>query len=417
MKVNENILREALRDAIADVENRPSTFVKKVKTTMSHMFNITGGETAFILNGRTPVDTMSDSTMYKVAVVLHELISNDPSSFNTDRLDVNNYYTDDEIKAYSKKIDRKVVDKDIVFTQWIQVAKDQYVVTISNKELTRLVAIGKIHYNPETQRSLTVIDTGNNIIKKVTLFESALDSICANMKSEDYIADALTFNVNPDLYAVPKISGNDLIVPSGSVIDCIDGYHRLKSAVIVTKLEQDWEQNFIIVLTVFDVKKAKKYILQENYKNHLSEEQVKEYDQDDAANFIIDKLRDSIYLKDSKLSNISYQLNNIINSIFKPDKLKSIEARQNALILYKNIEKCMNELIEENGLIGKVFSLEEWFVYLYIINFCINNNSDFMNVIYKIDINDILSQIKITKKPVTEHYKIMSEVIKDVQSR
>lgn len=417
MKVNENILRDALRDAIADVEKRPSTFVAKVKATMSHMFNVTGGETAFILNGRTPVDTMSDNMMYKVAVVLYELIGKDPSNFITDRLDVNNYYTDDEIKLYNKKIDRKVIDKDIVFKQWIQIAKDQYVVTISNKELARLVAMDKIHYNPETQRNLTVIETGKNTIKKVTLFESALDSICANMKSEDYIPDALTFNVNPDLYAVPKVSGSDLIVPCESAIDCIDGYHRLKSAVIVTKLEQDWEQNFIIILTVFDVKKAKKFILQENYKNLLSEEQVKEYDQDDAANFIIDKLRDSIYLKDSKLSDISYQLNNIINGVFKPDKLKSQETRQRALNLFKNIEKCMNNLIEEKGIIGNVFSIEEWFIYLYLINFCINNESDFMNVINKVNIDELLSQIKITKKPITDHFKIMSEVVKNVSTR
>lgn len=417
MKVNENILRMALRDAIADVEKRPGTFVTQVKTTMSHMFNITAGETAFILNGRTPVDTMSDNMMYKVAVVLHELIGNNPSDFDVARLDVEKYYTEDEKKAYRKKIDRKIVDKDIVFKQWIQIAKDQYVVTVSNKELARLVAIDKIHYNPETQRNLTIIETDNGIIKKVTLFESALDSICANMKSKDYISDALTFNVNPDLYATPRISGKDLIVPLDSVIDCIDGYHRLKGAVIVTKLEPEWEQNFIIILTAFDVNKAKKYILQENYKNPLTDEQVTEYDPDDAANFIIDKLKDSMYLSDSKLSDISYQLNNLINSIFKPERLKSPEAKQKALILFKNIEKYMNELIEDKGYIGKVFTVEEWFVYLYLINYSINNSSEFMFIIDSINIEELLTQINITKKPVTVHYKIMSEVTKNVSAR
>ena len=417
MKINENILRDALRDAIADVEKRPSTFAAQVKVSMSHMFNVTAGETAFILNGRTPVDTMSDNMMYKVTVVLYELIKNNPSDYDVTRLDVEKYFTADEKKAYKKKIDRKVVDKDIVFKNWLQIARDQYVITINNKELTRLVSMDKIHYNPETQRNLTVIETDAGLVKKVTIIESAIDSICTNMKNNDYIADALTLNVNPDFYEAPRISGKDLIISADSIIDCIDGYHRLIGCSIVTKINPDWEQNFMIVLTVFDVNKAKKYILQENYKNPLSEEQVTEFDQYDAANFIIDKLSQNMYLKDSKLSDISFQLNNFINIIFKPERLKSIEARQNALTLFKNIEKSITDLIELKGFIGKVFTVEEWFIYLYLINFSINNNSDFISIINKVDIVALLGQIKITKKPVKEHYKIMSEVIEDVSIR
>ncbi len=414
MKVNENILREVLREAITDANRKPNTFEKQIKITMAHMYNMAGGEVVDILNGRIPVESMSDDTMFKVSTVLYELNKNLPNGFDTSKLEVDKYFTDNEKLKYNRKINREVIDEDIVFKQWIQVADDQFVVIINNKELARLVSINKIHYNPETQRNLTEIETKEGTIKKVTIISQAYNEICENMLNDDYIPDALSFNINPDLYAPPKIIRGALVVSKESVVDCIDGYHRLKSAIDVTKLNPNWEKNFIINLITFDVDKAKRFILQEDIKNHLSDEQKTQYDQDDAGNFIIDKLKQSMYLKNSNLSEIHFQLNKIINQIFKPQRLKNSDARKKAVLLYKTIETNMNDLIENNNYIGKKFTLEEWFIYLYLNNYCINNNVDFVTVLNKINMDNLLRQIKIVNKPIQKHYNIMSEVIGNV---
>ena len=418
MLVNENILRDNLREAIADVTDRSKRAIlaveKQLKEMALHMFNITGGDMAYILNGRTPVDTMSDETMFKIASILYEYIKNNPSNFDIQKIDVDKYFTDNEKVLYNKKIDRKQVDKARVFKNYLRISDNQYIITLTNKEITELLSIGKVHYNPETQRELTEIQTENGVIKKVTIVESAFNSISDNMIADEHIPDAITWNINPDLYPMPKITKDGLYISEETFFDCTDGYHRTKAIVYVTKIKPEWERTFYIVLTVFDVNKAKKYIIQENYKNPLSEEQVTEYDLDNAANFIIDKLKQSMYLKDSNIDSISFTLNKIITKIFDPTRLKNAEARKNALNLFRLIERNMNELIENNDWIGKEISKEEWFIYLYLIDYCNNNNKNFNAIVSQLDIDDLLRQITITKEPTKKHFKIMGEVINNV---
>jgi hypothetical protein len=418
MKINENILRDALREAIADVTDntlRPINKVyKQLKEMALKMFNITGGEMAYILNGRTPVDTMSDDVMFKIASILYEFFQSNPSNFDLKKLDVDNYFNDKEKKNYSKKVNRKVVDEDIVFDYYVPLMDDQVSIGLSNKRAAQLASINKIHYEPETQRYLTTIETENGTIQKITIDTKAYNDIYDAMYNGTYIPDLLTFNINPDSSMQPRIVDNKLIIPKESIIDCIDGYHRLKAAIAVTKVKPEWNITFPVMLTGFDVKKAKGYILQEDKKTHLSEEQTSKDDPYDGANFIIDKLSKSLYLKDTNIQENLYTLNKTINQIFKPDKVNTNENIQKAFALYKSIEKNINELIEQNGWIGKSFSTEEWFIYLYLINYCLDNNKDFMSAITKVRGEDLLGQIAITKEASKNHFKIMSEVTKNV---
>jgi hypothetical protein len=418
MLVDENRLRDVLREAIADVTNRdirPVTVAEKqIKEMAIKMYNISGGEMAYVLNGMTPVDTMTDNFMFKVASVLYEYIKNNPSNFDVERLDVDKYFNDVEKREYRKKIDRKVVDKDIICDNWIQIADDQWVIKLSNKQIYELSAANKIHYNPETQRNLTIIETDNGQIKKVTIDGDAVGAISNDMVNGDYIPNTITLNINPDLYPRPKIVNNKFIISSESIIDCTNGYHRTKASVITTKLHPEVEFNFIVVISCFDVKKAKKYIIQENYKVPLSEEQITTDDPNNGANFIINKLKDSLYLKDANITSISYQLNRIITQIFNPERITTIDSIQKVLGLFKTIEKNINNLIENNNWIGKVFTKEEWFIYLYSINYCINSGKDFIEITNKININALLEEISITNEPIKQHYKIMNEVIRNV---
>lgn len=418
MKMNENILRDVLREAIADANRRPNTFQKQIQITMSHMYNVSPGETAFMLNGRTPVDTMSEDTMFKLTTVLYELNKTNPSdTFDYNKLDTDRYFTENEKIKYNQKYNREVIDQDIVFKNWRQVANDQYVIVTDNKELTKLASLNKIHYNPETQRALTIIHTKEGIIKKVTIIPEAYEAIYENMRAGNHIPDELTFNVNPDFYEPPKIFRDNLVIPKESIIDCIDGYHRLKAMINLTLVDPNFYLPVILVITVFTVEKAKQYILQKDKKNHLTDEQITQYDQYDAANFIIEKLKQSMYFKNGNIDDISYTLNKIITQIFKPENLKKTEARPKAVALFKEIESRMNDLIESKGYFNKILTKEEWFIYLYLIRFSINNKKDFLDIVDQVNIDDLLSKIKITNKPISKHFSIMSEVIDNVERK
>lgn len=414
MKANPENLQQSLRLAILEINKRPNHVEKTLKEMALHMFNMTGGEIAYILNGRTPVDTMSEETLYKVAKILYEYLVNHSEDFNISEIDVTKYFTDNEQKNYNKKIDRKVVDSDIVREYYVPIADDQIIISFTNKELTQLAAMNKIHYEPETQRSLTTIETENGTIQKVTINTDAYNSIFEDMKADDYIPNMLTFNADPDSSEQPRIVGNKVIIPQGCVINCIDGYHRVKVLIAVTKLKPDWNITIPVMFVGFDVKKAKRFIIQEDKKTHLTKEQTTEDNQDDAANFIIGKFKNSDYLKDSGIQNISYQLNRIINGIFTLQPLKTNEARQKALLLFKRIEEEMNTLIEDNMWIGKEFSKEEWFMFLYLMDYCWSINVNFQDYIKKINLKELLELISITNEPSPKQYKIMKEAIKNV---
>lgn len=421
MLVNENILRDALREAITDVTNtniRPITVAEKqIKSTALKMFNITGGEMIYILNGRTPVDTMTDDMMFKISTVLFEFIKSNPSNFDVEKLNVDKYFADSEKLKYSEKINRKKVENDIICDYWIPIANDQIVVGMSNKQIAELISANRIHYNPETQRNLTEIKTENGVIKKVTFDSNAVNAIGEDMANGDYIPNTITFNINQDLYPQPYFKDGKFIIPKESIIDCINGFHRIKAATIISKLHPEVEFNFIVIIAGFDVAKAKKYIIQENYRVPLSEEQVTQDDKDDAANYVIDKLSNSLYFKNSNIKEMSYQLNKMLHRFFDLKRLKNSDAIQNALSIFKMIEGNMNNLIESNNLVGKTFTVEEWFIYLYLIEYTNGKNLDFCEFSSKINIEDLLRKISITKEPIKNHYKIMEGAVSNVQLR
>jgi len=419
MKVEEDKLREVLRLAIADANNRPKTFVDKLKELMFNMYGITSGEVINILNGQIPVELMQKDTMFKLTSVLYEINKRPNSTFDYDKLNVDDYFTEREKDEFNQKISRNEQDTDIIIKagSWMQVEDDQYVIKIYPDDLmTNYINKNKINYNPETQRDLTIKETKTGKVKMITFDTEAFESICASMANNTYISDMLALNVNLDFYAPPKIVRGDLVIPKESQIDCIDGYHRLRAAITTKLRNPNWNKPLTFYLFICDVDKAVKYILQQDEKIHLSDEQVTKSDTMYAANFIINKLneKDSSYIRNTITDEKSYALNKVIAKIFNPKKLYTNEDRQDAVQLYLNIEKNINQLIEQNNMYKIDITKEMWFIYLYVLKHCLDNNIDFVSYINKLDIDKLIKQIQFNKQPIVKHYTLMKGVISHV---
>lgn len=415
MKVEETILRNILNTALSDGNNRPKSFENRFKTTMYTMFNITPGDAIAILNGTISTEIMPKDTMYKTLKVLYDINKTLNDGFDIKKLEADRYFTEREIENFSQKVNRTKEDKDIIIENWIRVAEDQYVTVLSIEDIIDLINRNKIRYNPETQRNLVIKETQNGTEKHIKLFPKALEEIEESMINNNYISNAITFNINPDKFEPPKISKGKLVISKDSIMDCIDGFHRLKVANIVKIKTPDWNKNFIINIMIFDKNKAIRYILQEDKKNHLSNEQVIESDYSDAANFILNKLIESnnFYHK-SYIATKKIVLNTLINSIFKPKRLVSAESRAESVRLFTAIEKNMNTLIEINELYNKEFSKEEWFIYLYVLKYSLDNHKDFTDLINNIPVNNLLAEISFSSKPITKHFNLMNEVVNNV---
>lgn len=422
MKIGmEDKLREVLRLALADADasDKVKSFKDKYKTIMHNMYNITAGEATDILTGKLPVELMQYDTLFKVTSVLYQLNKSTRGTFDTKKLDVDLYFTEQEKIDYDKKIDRKTQDEDIIIKAgcWTKIADDQYFITITPDELmTYYINRNKINYNPNTQRNLTIKETKTGKVKMITFDNDAYGEISAGMANNDYISDIIALNSNPDYYTPPRIINGNIVISSKSQLDCIDGYHRLQGAITTKINNPEWNQPLAFFLFVYDEAKAVRYILQQDKKIHLSDEQVIKSDDIDAANFIIDKLNDSnkFILRNTIDGSKHVALNKIITKLFNPSKLYKPEDRQNAVKLYQIIEGNINELIETNNLYNIDITKEMWFIYLYILKHCMDNKLDFVSTVNKYSMDDILDQIKFTNRPNDSHYRTMRKVMQNV---
>lgn len=419
MRVEENVLREVLQEAVADLNNKPKSAKDKFKELMFNMYNYTAGEATDVINGTLPVDLMQKDMLFRVTKVLFELNNRIGGTFDSDKLLVDTYFTEREIEDFNFKIDRNKQDEDIIIpqSQWVQVEDDQYIIVLSIDDIMdKFISKNKVQYNPETQRDLTIKETKTGKVKVITWFPQAFTDICNAMESGNHISDGWTFNMNPDKCLPPKISKGNLIITKESIIDCIDGFHRLRAAIAVKLKRPEWNKKFYINLMVFDKEKANQFILQEDIKNHLSEKQTSSIDPLDAANFIIDKLNMSskFHLKNSIDDNMKFIINKIMQKTFEPKKLYSSEERQEAVEIFNFILDNMNELVEDKQLYDKVITKEEWFVYMYILNYCRSHDKSFMNILNNLDVNGILNKVSFKNEPLAKHYTYMNEVIRNV---
>ena len=421
MKVEESELNEVLRLAIFDANNRGKNFIDQIKKTMFNLYDMTGGEVAELLNGRIPIEIMSKDTKFKLTNVLYELNKNINSTFDTEelnKLNIDIYFTEKEKIDFSKKIDRQLQEEDIIIKagNWMRVEDDQYVIKIYPDDLLKTyINKNKINYNPETQRDLSIKETKTGKIKTITFDSRAFNDIYNSMKNNLYISDTLALNINPDFNIPPKIVNGDIVISKDSKIDCIDGYHRLRAAITTKMSNPNWNKPLVFFLFICDVDKAVQYILQQDEKIHLSDEQTTRVDNIDAANFIIKKINTSnLYLRNTIDDTKAISLNKIINKIFEPKKIYKQADIIEPLNLYNMITNNMNAIIERDNLFNADVSKERWFVYLYIMKYCEDKNLDFLRVADKESVEKILDRITFKREPTNVNYKFMKEVINNV---
>lgn len=414
--MNNMILRKTLQQAIADVNKKPKTFMQKVKKSMVYMFNVPVGDTVDIFNGKLPVEGMSLDTLYKVSKVLHELYQHQEEvSFDLDKLDVVNYFTETQIRQFSLKIQDEEPVGDIVFDKFLELNPDQYLVVASIDEIIRWRDSRRIKYNEKTQRKMTIRESNGLEIKSVTLNAKARGKIHELMENDEFISNTLTLNVNPDYHPTPYITKDGkLVIPEESEIDMSDGFHRYLEMTSVKDKNNTWKYRSAFYITVFNEEKSNQFIWQEDHKNHLAKEQRDTMSKIDEVNYLLERLNTSsdFHLKGSLTDEKLFVMNKVIHSLFE-DKENKLD-RKTGIKLYKTIETNMNSLIEEKDLYDKEITKQEWFIYLSILNFSIKNELKFIDIINKIDIETLASETIFRNEPKDKQYTQIGSILKEV---
>lgn len=201
---------------------------------------------------------------------------------------VKDYFTESEIKKYSAK---KYAEKKIKFPiRWkmVQVSDDQWIGSISVKELMQLRNARLINYNENTQRPLSRKTINGEEVYRITINEAAISAIMDSYANGTYISNTITLNMPEDTEM--RYSDGEVVINQISSFDILDGYHRYLAMQRLYLNDKNFDYTMEFRLVCFPEEKAKQFIWQEDQKTKMSKIDSDSMNQNNIANQIVNRL-------------------------------------------------------------------------------------------------------------------------------
>ena len=250
-------------------------------------FKIPRGEISDIISSRKSIEEVSE-------FVLFAILNSYDILRNLKKPKVNEYFTPIEIEHFSKSV--YCID-DIRFPlvfDMLQVANDQWIGTISVKDIIKFRRAQFIHYDVDTQRAMQRIVRGNKEYYKIKVNNSAVESISTLMENNQYIPNTLTFNIPPDVesdfyYDEEK---KQLIIRKLKYFNISDGYHRYIAIGKLSEKDEDFNLTMELRITNFYDDKVQNFTFQEDQKTKMSKIDSDTYNTNDPANTVSTRLNE-----------------------------------------------------------------------------------------------------------------------------
>lgn len=191
------------------------------------------------------------------------------------------YFTEQEIKRYSKEKYAKAKPIKTVTFDVIRVAEDQYIGAYSVKKLMQLRQQRLINYNVNTQRAMSYVINHGNETYKIAINNVAVKQIRESLKSGIYIPNTITLNINEETDMVYSYKDGKLTINSVQPFDIIDGYHRYLAMAQEYTEDNSFDYPVELRVVIFSESRAKQFIYQEDQKTKmpkLSSDSMNQYD-------------------------------------------------------------------------------------------------------------------------------------------
>lgn len=267
--------------------------------------NIPPRVTVPIMSFTKTIEEIGDSGAFIAYCILEAIVD------NGGKVDFGAYYTDPETKAFSSgQYDEDKTEFPIVLPM-IQVSDDQWIGSITAKELVRFGRSGLIHYEADTQRVMKKVIRGENIFYKISLDAKALEGIEAQYKNGNYIPNTITLNI-------PEGTGDfaydtekrQLVIYSLDAFNITDGYHRYRGLLSVMSDQPDFDCHMEIRITNFSTEKAESFIWQEDKKTKMRKVDSESYNMNDLSNRITKRVNEA---SDSNIAGLIARADGNIN--------------------------------------------------------------------------------------------------------
>lgn len=375
-----------------------------------------------------------NNPLYKNNLILPDLEKLNPSL----------YYEDVELKRIDEyQVERKEKTNIIRFDNARQTSEFSWKIDkLEWKTLVDLFNNGLINYNIRTQRQTTKKLYKGQVIEKITINPRSVKEIKQAYKEGTFFPNAITLNIrqngherfkvtdkypreDKDRAEDEKIKIVEIEVTDESVVDIIDGMHRLMAAVEL--LEEDpnatnWTE---VNLYYLDENRAVDFIRQENKRNEIEEQHIEKISYDNVGINIAKSLNsdrscrllgnvaeDMMKLKVQNKMVELLTLGNAINQNFidiktesaKMFKVKKYLAKFSNFFIdhyegYFNAKSENINIYQRNnmfygivGLASELYEVEGW---EYIL----------LELLEKIEIDDLLSKVTTRRTPKPQDIK------------
>ena len=264
---------------------------KNVYSYANETYNIPKG---IILDFVSKRKSMSEATEFVLFILLdsiHNALKDDKKI-----LDVDSFYTMQEAKFYkNSKYEVEKIEFPLTF-KMIQVTNDQWVGTISVKELMQLRKAQLVNYNSTTQRGLKRIVKGEKELYHIAINKKAVKDITNALNNKTFISNALTFNIpmdtEYDFYYNEET--HELIINKLEHWDCIDGFHRWLAICSAFDMDNNFEYSFEIRIVNWETSKCQTFIYQEAQHTPIKKAIASSLNMNKDANIIVERINNNV---------------------------------------------------------------------------------------------------------------------------
>lgn len=207
---------------------------------------------------------------------------------------IDDYFLPKEIETYGNlKYEKEELSGDIKIKA-IKVSDNQWIGTISTKELMLWRNAQIINYNENAQRTMKHITRRGQDFYQIYLNKKAVSDIKSIMLEGQFIPNTLTFNMSEDADYNYDENENILTIDvSEKKLDILDGYHRYIAISQIYNDNPDFDMNMEIRIVSFPESTSQQFIWQEDQKTKMRKSQSDAMNQLKLANQITQRINDS----------------------------------------------------------------------------------------------------------------------------
>ena len=366
MKILREELIENLSKCFSKLCNDRKT-MQLISEVMHNKRNYLPASTFSIVFQQRPLTDLSDNELFWIVDALYEVLNKSNSLYLFNNMTIEKIFTGKEIQKFSSTTHvKEIEDVYPICFNVMKISDDQWLSTISSKQLYNLYKNQIINYNKNTQRPLKQQTKNGYRVYKIDKNIKSVNSIKESLEKGLFIPNCLTFNINMDNpYNDYLITENELILKKGQ-FDLIDGFHRYSAIVDLLLENPNIDFTFGVWIMNFDENKACRYIAQEDKRNKISKSYSKSLDALNSENYsgrIIQLLNESDTILKGKLTrynNSKINYDDVVVTIDENFKCKTrAEAKTTSDEIIKYIQCLEDDDIINNNTPNKIliFSL------------------------------------------------------------